>query len=195
MLACPSGQDDGSWPIAGLTALELISTAPLVSAAVTTAVRRTTVGQGPLVVLCVTAALFAGGVHLLMFADGSLNNDEVAYLLQAEAMTDGELFLDVPQPAEAHQPWLFVERPPGFVSKYLPFTSALLAVGLFTTGSVAPVLALLAGVLPLAVVALAREVGLDDRRALIAAGLVSLSPLVLMESALPLSYVPFLLLP
>ena len=148
----------------------------------------------PLLGLCALAALFAAVAHLLLFRRGSLNNDEVAYLLQAKAIAHGHLFLDVPQPAEAFQPWFFVERPVGFVSKYLPLVSALYAVGLLVCGSVAPVLALLAGLVPLLVHALAREVGLERRDALLAAALVSLSPVVLMESAIPLSYLPFLVL-
>ncbi|MDP9497196.1 MAG: hypothetical protein M3P46_05975, partial [Actinomycetota bacterium] len=57
-----------------------------------------------------------------------------------------------------------------------------------------PVLALLAALVPVLVAALAREVGLDRRDQLLAAGLVALSPVVLLQSALPLSYVPFLVL-
>ena len=148
----------------------------------------------PLVGLCGLAAGFAAAAHLLLFRHGSLNNDEVAYLLQAEAITHGRLFLDVPQPGEAHQPWFFVERPAGFVSKYLPLVSTLQAVGLRLFGSIAPVLALLAALVPLLVHGLAREVGLDRRDALLAAALVTLSPVVLMQSALALSYVPFLVL-
>ena len=128
-------------------------------------------GRLPLAVLCVVAMTLAAGVHVLLFADGSLNNDEVAYLLQAKAMAHGHLFLDVRPPAEATRIWFFVERSPGLVSKYLPLVSGLFAVGLRLTGSIVPVLAALAGVLPLLVVALAREVGFGTRRALMAAAL------------------------
>lgn len=148
----------------------------------------------PLLLLCAGAALAAGGLHLWLFSDGSLNNDEVAYLLQAKAIAHGHLFLDVPQPAKAYQPWFFVAQPVGFVSKYLPLVSAVQAVGFRVFGSVVPVLAALAALVPLVVVRLAAEVGLDRRDGLVAAALVSLSPLVLMQSALPLSYVLFLVL-
>ena len=147
-----------------------------------------------LLLLAVGVGLFAAVVHVLLFSRGSANNDDVAYLLQAKAIASGHLFLDVPQPAEAYQPWFFVERDVGFVSKYLPLVSALLAVGLATTGSVAPVLAVLAALVPVLVAALGREVGMDRRTRLQAAALVSLSPLLLMHSALPLSYLPFLVL-
>ncbi len=72
--------------------------------------------------------------------------------------------------------------------------SAVQAVGLRLTGSVVPVLAVLAALVPLVVARLAREVGLGRRDALTAAALVSLSPLVVLQSALPLSYVLFLVL-
>jgi hypothetical protein len=144
--------------------------------------------------LALVAAVVAVAIHLTLFDEGSLNADEVAYGLQAEAIADGELFLDVPQPADAHQPWFFVERPPGFVSKYLPLTSAFLALGLVLTGNFVPVLAVFAALVPILVAALARAIGFDRRPALAAAALTTLSPVVLIESALPLSYVPFLVL-
>lgn len=147
-----------------------------------------------LAVLALLSAVSAALLHGWLFADGSLNNDEVAYLLQARAIADGELFLPTTATPEAVQPWFFAERPVGFVSKYLPLVSGLLAVGLISTGSVVPVLALLAALVPLLVHPLARETGLGPRAALLAAGLVALSPVVLVQSALPLSYVPFLVL-
>ena len=144
--------------------------------------------------LCVVAAVFAAVAHQLLFDRGSLNNDETAYLLQARAIADGHLFLPVTQPAEAYQPWFFVERERGFVSKYLPLVSTLQAGGLRLFGSVAPVLVSLAALVPLVVHGLAREVGMDRRAALLATSLVTLSPIVLMNTALPLSYVVFLVL-
>ena len=144
----------------------------------------------PVAVLSAGAALLAAGLHLALFRHGSLDNDEVAYLLQARAIAHGHLFLDPALP----RTWFFVPRPAGLVSKYLPLVSAVLAVGLRLTGSVAPVLGALAALVPPVVVRLAREVGLSPREALTAAALVSLSPVVVMESALPLSYVLFLLL-
>lgn len=141
-------------------------------------------------VLSLGAALAAAGLYLWLFADGSLNNDEVAYLLQAKAIAHGHLFL----PADQQRTWFFAREPVGLVSKYLPLVSAVQAVGLRLTGSVAPTLAALAALVPLVVCRLAREVGLARRDQLAAAALVTLSPVVIMESALPLSYVLFLVL-
>lgn len=147
-----------------------------------------------LLALSAAAAASAVVLHVLLFDQGSLNNDEVAYLLQAKALARGELFLDVPQPSAASRVWFFVERPVGQVSKYLPLVSAAFAVGFWAVGSPLPVLAALAAAVPPLVAALAVEVGLGRREALLAAALVSASPLVLVQTALPLSYVAFLVL-
>jgi hypothetical protein len=118
----------------------------------------------------------------------------VAYVMQARAITHGRLFPVPVQPADAHRIWFFVLRPAGLVSKYLPLVSAVFALSLLLTGSLAPLLAVQAAVLPWLVAGLADEVGLRGRQVVVAAALVALSPLVLMESALPLSYELFLVL-
>lgn len=148
----------------------------------------------PLLLLAALAALLSLVLHVTLFRQGSLDNDEVAYLLQARALTHGQLFLPVPDPATAYQPWFFAVTDAGYVSKYLPVVSAVFAASLLLTGSIAPVLALLAAALVVLTAALARETGLDERASLGAAALVSLSPLMLLQSALALSYLLFLVL-
>lgn len=145
--------------------------------------------------LCLLAAVASVALGLTVFRHGSLNNDEGVYLLQAELLRGGHLTLDpVPGHVEASQPWLFALRDGEFAGKYLPVVPGLLAAGLAAFGSIVPVLALLAAALPLAVWSLARRCGLPPPRATVAAAVVSLSPLVLVQSALALSYLPFLLL-
>jgi hypothetical protein len=143
-------------------------------------------------------ALLSAALSLILrgwlFGRGSLNADEVAYLLQGKAIAHGRLFPGVRQPAEAYQPWFFVARPAGFVSKYLPLLSAFLAVGMALGVGVGGVLAVFAAALPVVVAGVAREAGLSRAHAVIAAAIVSLSPVVLIEAALPLTYVPFLVL-
>lgn len=148
----------------------------------------------PLLGLSALAALVSVALHTGLFSGGSLNNDDAVYLLQAKALAHGHLFLPVPAPAKAYQPWFFAITDHGYVSKYLPLVSAVFAVGLLLTGSVAPVLALLAAALPLLVAALGREVGLSPPRALAAAALVSASPVVVVQSGLALSYLLFAVL-
>src|SRR4051794_15779592 len=88
----------------------------------------------PLVVLSVLAAVLSVVVHETLFPHGSVDNDEVAYLLHAQSIAHGHLFLDSPQPASAYQPWFFTPGPHGLVSKYLPVVSALYAAGLVLFG-------------------------------------------------------------
>jgi hypothetical protein len=147
-----------------------------------------------LLALCLLAGVASGLLRVLLFNTGSLDDDEVAYLLQAKAFAAGHLLFPQPSPANAYQPWFFVEGNGGFVSKYLPGVSLLLAASLRLTNRVAPVLALLAASVPLLVGALARTLGLTRPRALCAAALVTVSPLMLLQSALTLSYLPFLVL-
>ena len=97
---------------------------------------RFVVAIGGLAVLSAALSLL---LRAWLFDRGSLNADEVAYLLQGDAISHGELFLDVRQPARAYQPWFFVERWAGFVSKYLPLMSGFLALGILSGVGVAPI--------------------------------------------------------
>lgn len=147
-----------------------------------------------LLALSVLAAGLSVIVHQSLFLHGSLDNDEVAYLLQARALLDGHLLLTAPSPVEAYQPWFFAIRPGGYASKYLPLVPALYAVGLALTGTIAPVLAALAAAVPPLTYVLARECGLTAPQGVSAAALVALSPAVLVQTGLALSYLPFLVL-
>lgn len=142
--------------------------------------------------------LFSAGASLLVFhavfPHGSLNNDEGVYLLQARALAHGHLFLDLTAQPRAVQPWFYAVTDHGLVPKYIPVVAGALALGLLLTGSIAPVLAVLAAALPLSTYALGREVGLTRPQGLLAAGLVALSPFAVVQSALSLSYLPFTLL-
>ncbi|HEY5334655.1 MAG TPA: hypothetical protein VIJ71_01395, partial [Mycobacteriales bacterium] len=145
-------------------------------------------------VLSVMAAAVAVVLALTVFRHGSIDNDDGVYLLQARALLHGRLTVPMPVNAEATQPWFFAITSHGYVSKYLPLVAALYAVGLGLFGSVVPVLGFLAFMLPLCLWALAREVGLSHRRAVLATAIVGLSPAVLVQGGLVLSYLPFLVL-
>jgi hypothetical protein len=143
-------------------------------------------------------SLFATAVSVLLaltaFRHGSIDNDDGVYLLQARAIAGGHLTVAMSANPEATQPWFFAITQHGYVSKYLPVVALTYAVGLVLFGSVVPVLAALAFLLPLAVWGLARTAGLSHRRALVATAVVSLSPAVLIQGGLVLSYLPFLVL-
>lgn len=146
--------------------------------------------------LSVLAAVLAVVVHEVWFARGSIDNDEVLYLLQARALAAGHLMPPVPAgvPALAARPWLTVVRDGAYVAKYLPVVPAWFALSLRATGSVVPGLALLAAALPPLVAGVAARAGLSAGEGLAAAALVAVSPLVLVQSGLVLSYVSFLVL-
>lgn len=142
----------------------------------------------------VVATAVAVVLALTVFRHGSIDNDDGVYLLQARALLHGRLTVPMPVNAEASQPWFFAITSHGYVSKYLPLVAGLYAIGLGLFGSVVPVLGVLAFVLPLCVWALAREVELSRRRAVLATAIVGLSPAVLVQGGLVLSYLPFLVL-
>lgn len=137
------------------------------------------------------AALSALLLSLTVFRNGSLNNDEGVYLLQAHELLHGHLLAPTAG-GDASQPWLFAPVDGGYASKYLPLLAALYAVGLLVSGHVWPVTVLLAAAVPWLVFRLARRCGISERRAVVAAALVALSPAVLVQGGLALSYLPFL---
>jgi len=144
--------------------------------------------------LALVAAAVAAYLRLRVFPDGSLNNDEGVYLRQAQALADGHLRVPFTGDPEAQQPWLFAITDDGYASKYLPVASGLYAVGLLLVGSVTPVLLLLAAAVPVLTYALGRALDLAPGRAVLAAALLALSPGVLVQGGLVLSYLPFLVL-
>lgn len=147
-----------------------------------------------LVGLSLVAAVLAGSLHVLLFGDGSPNNDEVVYRLQASALAEGQLFPRLPDPPSAYQPWFYAIRDGEAIGKYTPVTPALYAASLAVSGSLVPALCLVTGLLPVAVYALGRSITMSRRSSLVAAGLTSLSPLVIMQSAQVLAYIPTLAL-
>jgi hypothetical protein len=145
-------------------------------------------------VVAFVAAAIALYLRLGVFDLGSSNNDEGVYLRQAHALADGHLVVPFTGDPEAHQPWLFAIGPDGYISKYLPVAAACYALGLVLFGSVTPVLLALAAAVPVLSYALARRLDLSPWRAATAAGLIGLSPAVLAQGGVLLSYLPFLVL-
>ncbi|HEY2831856.1 MAG TPA: hypothetical protein VGJ14_05475 [Sporichthyaceae bacterium] len=139
--------------------------------------------------LCTAVALY---LRLRIFNQGSANNDEGVYLLQAHALRHGHLVLPFDGDVEARQPWLYAIGPHGYIAKYLPVVAGLYAVGLTLFSSVTPVLLALAAAVPVLTHRLALDLGLSRHRALLAGALVGLSPAILTEGGLVLSYLPFL---
>ncbi len=144
--------------------------------------------------LAVASAVVAVLLSVLLFPHLSIDNDEPIYRLQAQTLADGHLFPHAPPPADAYRPWLAVVRGGHYVLKYTPVVPGIHAASLAVTGGFATGLALLAAAGVVATYLLAREV-LDDRRvAALAAGLWALSPLTIVQSAMLLPYLPFVIL-
>ncbi|HUR72672.1 MAG TPA: hypothetical protein VMZ00_00245 [Sporichthya sp.] len=145
-------------------------------------------------VLAFVAAAVALYLRLDVFDLGSANNDEGVYLRQAQALADGHLVVPFHGPVEAHQPWLFAIGDDGYISKYLPVAAGCYALGIVLFGSPTPVLVAMAAAVPVLTYLVARAMALPARRAVVAAGLVGLSPAVLVQGGLLLSYLPLLVL-
>ncbi|WP_250279302.1 glycosyltransferase family 39 protein [Frankia sp. Cppng1_Ct_nod] len=141
--------------------------------------------------LSATAAVLINQ-HLFPFL--SINNDEALYRLQAQTLAGGHLFPPAPPPAGSYAPWLAAVVDHHYVLKYTPVIAGLLALSLVLTGGISAALAVVAA----AAVGATYHVGIElfgDRRvAAVAAWLLALSPLVILQSAMLLPYLPVLVL-
>lgn len=139
------------------------------------------------------AALSAIGSILVghaFFENLSLNNDEAVYVLQAEMFAGGDLALSDSLHGDAFRPWMS-GRVGGdrLVLVEQPTLVALLAASQLVFGTMRIALALVAALSVLSIFVATRRLVQDDRIALFAAGCFTLSPLVIVQSALFVSYV------
>ncbi len=142
----------------------------------------------------VLAALTAGLVFALsheVFPYHSLNHDEGVYLQQAAMLLEGRLSVSPPVP-EAVRPWFFVADGSRLYPKYAPVPAAMFAVGELLGDPRLALAGIAAGCVVL-LYATAAE-AFDSRTGLVAAALLAVSPLFLVQSSLFLPYVPTLLL-
>src|SRR3954454_3163991 len=152
---------------------------------------------GPALVVAVAAGLSAVVAMLLsvlLFPHLSINNDEPIYRLQAQALADGHLFPPATGPASSYTPWLAVVDGHHYVLKYTPVVPGWHAISLALTGGFAAGLGLLAAIGVVVTYLLGCEVLGDRRVAALAAVLWALSPLTIVQSALLLPYLPFVVL-
>jgi hypothetical protein len=141
-----------------------------------------------------SAALGVIVLARLVFPNGSVNDDEAIYRLQAHTLAGGHLFPAAPNPPQAFVPWLSAVVGHHYVLKYTPVEAAWLAASHLLTGSYLPALMVTVVGLVVATWLLATELLGDRREALIAAALVAASPLVFVQSGLLLAYLTTLLL-
>jgi 4-amino-4-deoxy-L-arabinose transferase-like glycosyltransferase len=145
-------------------------------------------------VLALLSAATAVVLSRAVFPHLSVDNDETIYRLHADALAHGHLFAPAPAVPDAFRPWLAAISGDHYVLKYSVLVPALLAASQVVTGDFGLALAAVAAGVVVMTFLLAREVLRRDGEALVAAGLVALSPLVLVQSALLLAYMPTLLL-
>lgn len=139
--------------------------------------------------LALGSAVVAIVLSAAAFPDLSINNDEGIYRLHAETLASGRLFAPAPQGlANELRPWLAAVRDGNYVLKYNPVVPSLIALSLVLSGGPELFLALVAAGATAMTFVLAREVLRDEWDAVVAAGLVALSPLVILQSALLLPY-------
>jgi hypothetical protein len=148
----------------------------------------------PVAVLAVVSAIVAVVLSRTVFPFLSINNDEPVNRLFADAIAHGRLFPPTGGFGNAFRPWLAAVSDGHFVLKYTPVVPAFMALSLALTGGTDVYLAVVAGATVVMTFLLAEEVLGNRREALVATALVVLSPLVLIQSALLLSYLPTLFL-
>jgi hypothetical protein len=146
------------------------------------------------VALAALAAVLAAVVQVVVFPHGSINNDEAIYRLQAQAIQHGHFFIPLVPPAGAFRPWLAALVQHHWVLKYIPVEAILLAVAGAVTGTPAAILPVVAAAAAAATWLLVGEVLEDRKAAIVATLLVVVSPLVVVQSALLVGYLPTLAL-
>jgi 4-amino-4-deoxy-L-arabinose transferase-like glycosyltransferase len=142
----------------------------------------------PLVLLVALSAGLAVLVHVVYFRHYSTDADEAAYLLQARNLAEGHLTLPAAAHGDFFRPWLTGEYHGRLFTKYLPGYPSVLAVSLALFGTAVPALGIIAGGWVVSTYAAGLQLLGSRRTALLAAGLVALSPIAIVQSALYLSY-------
>lgn len=122
-----------------------------------------------------------------VFSYYTTNHDEAVYLQQAEMLLEGQLRM-YPPVEESFRPWFFIEEDGSMYPKYTPVTAGFFALG-GLVGSYRLVLAVLAALAVALTDGVVSEI-FDDRTGLLAAGLVAVSPLFVVQSSAFLPYMP-----
>ena len=142
----------------------------------------------PLALLGLVAVLVSAAVYHWVFPAYSWNRDETVYLWQARALRHGVLLpTDGGTPA-FFWPWLSGHGNGFFFSQYTLGWPSILAAGLLVTGTTAVAIPFGALLSVLGMYAFARTTTRDHELALIAAALMVVSPVFLVQSGLYLGY-------
>jgi 4-amino-4-deoxy-L-arabinose transferase-like glycosyltransferase len=142
----------------------------------------------PLLLLVVIAAAMSFVVRHEIYPAYSWNRDEPVYVWQTAALRDGKVLTSDAGSPEFFQPWLTGTRHHAFFSQYTPGWPAVLAASDLAFGTMGAALALGAALAVVGTYALARELLEDRRLALVAAAVMTGSPLLIVQSGLYLGY-------
>ena len=144
--------------------------------------------------LAVTAFVLSLVLGSWLFPHLSSNNDEPLYVLQAQLLRHGHLTLSAVSHDAFFRPWMSGENGGHLFLVVQPVLPALLAASDAVFGSMRVALGLIAAGAVIAVFNALRCLLKNDRVALIAAAFFALSPFVIVQSALFLTYVLAVLL-
>jgi glucose/arabinose dehydrogenase len=150
--------------------------------------------EWPIITLGFLAFLWAISTSLLLFPYYSNDHDEPVYVLQAQTLLQGKLFLPADEFSKFFRPFFFINDGERIFSKYPPVYPALLALGQLLFGSMRVTLGLVAAATVIAFYLLAQELYPDRRTALKSAVVLLLSPFFLIQSATFLPYTTSLML-
>ena len=141
----------------------------------------------PLALLVMVAAAISVAVHHFVFPAYSWNRDEVVYLWQVQGLAEGKVFTSGGGTPLFFQPWLSGVSNGMFFSQYTLGWPLVLLVAQWL-GATASALAFATALAVLGTYAFAREVTRDRWVALVAAAVLVLSPVVVVQSGMYLSY-------
>lgn len=144
--------------------------------------------HGVLLLLVAIAIGVSFAVRHEVFGSFSWNRDEPVYLWQTRALLDGQLTTTDGGAPQFFQPWLVGAADGRFFSQYTPGWPVALAVSDVLFGDPGVALALASALAVAGVFLLAREMTRDRTVALVAAAVMTASPILVLQSGMYLGY-------
>ena len=142
----------------------------------------------PLAALALLAAAISVVVHHTVFPAYSWNRDEVVYLWQVQGLAEGKALTSTDGLPLVFQPWLSGIVDNQYFSQYTLGWPLVLLAGDLLLGSASAAMAFGAALAVVGTYAFAREITRDRRHALVAAGVLVLSPVLVVQSGMYLGY-------
>ncbi len=141
-----------------------------------------------LAALVLLAMVIAIVVHHFVYPAYSWNRDEPVYLWTVRALRSGQIFTSGGGAPRFFQPWLTGLHDGMYFSQYTPGWPLVLAAGEVFFGTATFAIALGAGLAVLGTYLLAREITGNHVLALVSAGIMVASPILVIQSGIYVSY-------